>query len=211
VSVGRIGEIANPTVVSGGRHGIAVFLTDGKPYAVDNRCPHMGFPLNKGSVRDGILTCHWHHARFDLESGGTFDPWADDVKVYPAWEENGIIYVDPRPRVEDWQSRWKSRFRDGMEQNLNLLIVKSVLAMLDGGVDPAEVAAVGGAFGAEYRDRGWASGLTILSAMTNMLPYLSREDQVLALYHGLVNVAGDCSGQPPRFQLDELPTRDVSP
>jgi nitrite reductase/ring-hydroxylating ferredoxin subunit len=30
----------------------------------DNRC--LGFPLHRGSVGDGILTCHWHHARFDL-------------------------------------------------------------------------------------------------------------------------------------------------
>ena len=28
----------------------------------DNRCPHMGFPLDRGSVEDGTLTCHWHHA-----------------------------------------------------------------------------------------------------------------------------------------------------
>jgi hypothetical protein len=26
----------------------------------------MGFPLNQSTVKDGILTCHWHHARFDL-------------------------------------------------------------------------------------------------------------------------------------------------
>ena len=38
-----------------------------------------GFPLDRGSVEDGILTCHWHHARFELASGCTFDLWADDV------------------------------------------------------------------------------------------------------------------------------------
>jgi nitrite reductase/ring-hydroxylating ferredoxin subunit len=47
-------------------------------YALDNRCPHMGFPLDRGSVEDGILTCHRHHARFDLASGCNFDLWADD-------------------------------------------------------------------------------------------------------------------------------------
>jgi nitrite reductase/ring-hydroxylating ferredoxin subunit len=51
--------------------------------AFDNRCPHMGFPLDRGSVEDGILTCHWHHARFDLASGCTFDLWADDVPICP--------------------------------------------------------------------------------------------------------------------------------
>jgi len=209
VRVGRLDEIESPTVVSGGRHGIAIFVTDGRPYAVDNRCPHMGFPLHKGSVRDGILTCHWHHARFDLESGGTFDPWADDVRTYPVMVEDGVVFVDPFPPVEDARTRWKGRLRDGLEQNLNLVMVKSVLALVDSGVDPAEVVEVGGTFGARYRESGWSSGLTILSAMTNMLPYLKPDDRVLALYHGLVHVARDTSRQAPHFQLDELPTRDV--
>ena len=71
------------TVITGGGHVIAVFYHDGRVFAVDNRCPHMGFPLNRGSVKHGILTCHWHHARFDLSSGGTFDPFADDVRTFP--------------------------------------------------------------------------------------------------------------------------------
>ena len=43
----------------------------------------MGFPLHRGSVESGLVTCHWHNARFDLSSGGTLDPWADDVRAYP--------------------------------------------------------------------------------------------------------------------------------
>lgn len=211
VRVGELAGLESPTVVSGGRHGIAVFISDGAPFAVDNRCPHMGFPLHKGSVRDGILTCHWHHARFDLESGGTFDPFADDVRVYPTVVEDGIVYVDISPRAEDWQSRWKGRLRDGMEQNLNLLMVKAVLALHEGGVDAGEIVEVGGTFGARYREAGWTSGATILSAMTNMLPHLAPEDQVLALYHGLVNVSNDCAGQPPHFRLEQLPTREIAP
>jgi nitrite reductase/ring-hydroxylating ferredoxin subunit len=66
-------------VVRGTEHPIAVFYDNGSVHAVDNRCPHMGFPLSRGSVSDGILTCHWHHARFDLSSGCTFDLFADDV------------------------------------------------------------------------------------------------------------------------------------
>lgn len=62
--------------------GIAVFCHEDGISAVDNRCPHLGFPLHLGSVCDGILTCHWHHARFDVCSGGTLDPWADDVPAH---------------------------------------------------------------------------------------------------------------------------------
>jgi len=60
-------------------NAIALFYRGGRVYAVDNRCPHMGFPLIKGSVSDGILTCDWHHARFDLESGCSLDVWAGDA------------------------------------------------------------------------------------------------------------------------------------
>ena len=70
-------------VVRGPHRPILVVYARERVFAFDNRCPHMGFPLNRGSVDDGILTCHWHHARFDLASGCTFDLWADDVPTCP--------------------------------------------------------------------------------------------------------------------------------
>ena len=63
-------EAAGCTVVQLDGYTVALFAHDGQVHAVDNRCPHMGFPLDRGTVREGILTCHWHHARFDLASGG---------------------------------------------------------------------------------------------------------------------------------------------
>ena len=89
------------TVVTGGGHAIAVFYHDGRVFAVDNRCPHMGFPLDRGSVKDGILTCHWHHARFDLSSGGTFNPFADDVQSFPVSVVDGEVWVNPEPSPRD--------------------------------------------------------------------------------------------------------------
>ncbi len=56
-------------VVGGGRCPLLVIYDEGEVHALDNRCPHLGFPLHRGSVEDGILTCHWHHARFDIKSG----------------------------------------------------------------------------------------------------------------------------------------------
>jgi nitrite reductase/ring-hydroxylating ferredoxin subunit len=49
---------------------IALFNVDGRIYATDNQCPHMGYPLTRGAVRHGILTCDWHGRSFDLEGGG---------------------------------------------------------------------------------------------------------------------------------------------
>jgi nitrite reductase/ring-hydroxylating ferredoxin subunit len=43
-----------------------VFWTDDGAFALLDRCPHMGFPLHLGSVDNGLLICHWHHAQFEL-------------------------------------------------------------------------------------------------------------------------------------------------
>ena len=51
-------------VVRGSHRPILLVYAQERVFAFDNRCPHMGFPLDRGSVEDGILTCHWHHARF---------------------------------------------------------------------------------------------------------------------------------------------------
>ncbi|MCY9513407.1 Rieske (2Fe-2S) protein [Paenibacillus apiarius] len=190
--------------------GIAVFYHEEKVYAVDNRCPHMGFPLHMGSLCDGILTCHWHHARFDVCSGGTLDPWADDVPTYPVKLEAGEIYVNPKQASKGDAERHFQRLHEGLEQNLSLVIAKSVVALVEAGVPDVQIARVGLEYGTTYRSGGWGSGLTILAAMVNILPKLDHYNRILALYHGLTRVAADCSGRPPKFLMQALPNDDVT-
>jgi nitrite reductase/ring-hydroxylating ferredoxin subunit len=179
---------------------IALFRHEGEIHAVDNRCPHMGFPLTQGTVEDGILTCHWHHARFELSCGSTFDPFADDVPSFPIEVRGEEIWVDPHPEADEpAEERWSARLEDGLEENLRLVLAKSVIGLDDAGVEyetPVEIAAE---FGSQYRDEGWGSGLTILGAMANLLPALDPEDRRRALYTGTINVANDSAGHPPRF------------
>ena len=91
---------------------IALFWHEGNVYAVDNRCPHMGFPLSKGSCKEGILTCYWHYARFDLQSGGCFDPGlADDVQTYPVLVRDGDVWVDTSVAADTPERRETQRRR----------------------------------------------------------------------------------------------------
>ena len=179
------------TVVTGGGHAIAVFHHDGAAYAVDNRCPHMGFPLDRGSVRDGILTCHWHHARFDLSSGGTFNPFADDVRSFPVTVVDGQVWVDPEPAPRDEGQHWRRRLEDGLEHNIRLVIAKSVLGMEGTGADYREPLGIGARFGATCSANGWGPAMSILTCTANILPKLHQEDRPRALYQGLLHVARD--------------------
>ena len=43
-------------VVRGAHRPILIIEDQGRIFALDNRCPHMGFPLDRGSNEDGILT-----------------------------------------------------------------------------------------------------------------------------------------------------------
>ncbi len=169
----------------------------------------MGFPLDRGTVRDGILTCHWHHARFDLASGGTFDLFADDATAFPVEVRDGEIWVDLAPRI-DQRVRHRRRLHDGLERNLSLMIAKSVIGQLDraGGEEAREPFRMGLDFGTRYRRDGWGPGLTVLTCMQNLLPHLGADDHPRALYHGLANVAADSSGEPPWFELQPLPRLD---
>ncbi len=198
-------------VVTGGGHTIAVFDRDGEFAAVDNRCPHMGFPLDRGSVSDGILTCHWHHARFDLASGGTFDPWADDVRGFPVSVIDGDVWVDPNPPESDATERWSRRLEDGMEHNIRLVIAKSVLGLNSAGADYRVPLTIAARFGATYSARGWGQAMTMMTCSANMLPRLHDADKSLALYQGIRQVASECAGMPPRFIVDPLPTGETRP
>ena len=199
------------TVVTGGGHAIAVFPLGDRFAAVDNRCPHMGFPLDRGTVSNGILTCHWHHARFDLSSGGTFDPFADDVRAFPATVSEGRVWVDPSPPDADPVERWSRRLEDGMEHNIRLVIAKSVLGLEGSPTDYRVPLKIAARFGTTYSDAGWGQALTMMTCSANALDYLNPDDRPLALYQGIRQVAAECAGRPPRFMVDPLPTGETRP
>jgi nitrite reductase/ring-hydroxylating ferredoxin subunit len=193
-------------VVHGDHRPILVVYDRGHVFALDNRCPHMGFPLERGSVEDGILTCHWHHARFDLESGCTFDLWADDVPICPVEVRNGDVWVKTTFGHADPAAHWRQRLVNGLAHNIGLVIAKAVHGQLAADVSGADIVRQVALFGAQNRD-GWGVGLTILTALANLLPALPEEEAYLALFHSARRVAADCDGEAPRRERAPLGSR----
>ena len=77
-------------VVDDTPHGaLAVGISNGRPFAVSNRCRHLFASLGEGHVtEDGCLECPWHASRYDVASGkmvrgpqGAFKPLAGLVKA----------------------------------------------------------------------------------------------------------------------------------
>jgi len=199
---------AGRLVVSLDGHTLCLLADGDDVYAVDNRCPHMGFPLHRGSVADGILTCHWHHARFDLCTGGTFDQWADNLRRFPVEVDGDEVYVDLTP-PPDRLAHQRKRLRDGLERDIPLVLAKAAIALVESEETGVDAFRDGLDFGVRRRGGGWFRGLTTLTCLMNLAPRLDREERAAALYHGLADVASDSAMEAPRFPLDPLPGSEV--
>jgi phenylpropionate dioxygenase-like ring-hydroxylating dioxygenase large terminal subunit len=77
-----------------------------KAYALENRCPHRGIPLDNGKFEfEGCLTCVYHGWTFDLATGqlvaalpdGPDSPMVGrdvtSIKSYPVEERCGLVWV----------------------------------------------------------------------------------------------------------------------
>jgi nitrite reductase/ring-hydroxylating ferredoxin subunit len=95
-------------VVKVGKRSILLLHHEGEIYAVDNICPHMRLPLQKGKItEDGAIVCPWHRSAFDLRSGDVkgWSPWPPGVgKVLGMVSKEKALAVFPT-RVED-ESIW---------------------------------------------------------------------------------------------------------
>ena len=191
-------------VVSVGDTPVLVLRQGDEFFAIDNRCPHMGFPLHRGDVHDGLLDCHWHHARFDVTCGATLDPWADDVDSYRVVLEDGNVYVDPQRPPRDPKVHGLDRIGRGLEHNLRLVTAKGAIELEQGGVPVDAALEAGARFGATQNDMGWSSGLTILSCMANVSDALEPADRARAVTKAVAWIAAECEGRPPRRPLPAL-------
>ncbi|GAC1414181.1 MAG: Rieske (2Fe-2S) protein [Candidatus Velthaea sp.] len=90
---------------------VAVWHQDGKFYATRNACPHMGAPLNYGTIEgtmlpssakeysygmEGhVLRCPWHGYEFSLESGEPLFGTSDQRLItYPVSLEGDQLYIE---------------------------------------------------------------------------------------------------------------------
>ena len=118
---------------------IALFNDAGKIYATDNQCPHMGYPLTRGVIRHGILTCDWHGRSFDLEAGGCFNVECDDLQTFPVQVRNGEIWL----QVGDFAYKRKDEHLrllwEGLLSEDRWTMSKAIALLLNGGVPEEEI------------------------------------------------------------------------
>lgn len=73
---------------------IAVVLSEGEVYAINDTCSHGQVSLAEGEVEGCLLECWLHGSQFDLRSGQPVSlPATDPVPVYPVKVEGDNVFV----------------------------------------------------------------------------------------------------------------------
>ncbi|HLO84535.1 MAG TPA: Rieske (2Fe-2S) protein [Nostocaceae cyanobacterium] len=96
-------------VVKVGGKNILLLNHENQLYAVDNICPHLKLPIQKGKIENGAIVCPFHRSAFDLGTGEVKNwcPWppvvgkalslvsqAKTLPTFPVKVEAGEILVD---------------------------------------------------------------------------------------------------------------------
>lgn len=199
---------ALPVKVNG--HAVALFNDGGEIRAVDNRCPHMGYPLVEAPVTNGVLRCPWHHWRFDLATGGCLTAGGDDVSTFAVELRGDQIWLGVEPHGANLDERRERAQRDleqGMVEVNTFLLAKALCALRACGIEDQSIIRQAVEYGLKHRVEGFGPGLVILTSLLNLYDRLPEEDQLLALVHGVGQMAGDSANRAPRRPLRPLPDR----
>ncbi len=140
VRVASVDEVTEgqPKAVRVEGRSVALFQHRGRYYATDNQCPHMGYPLTRGIVRDGVLTCDWHGYSYDLGGGGCFTGGCDDLDTYPVDVRDGQIHIDVGSGGSRRDDAHFLLLEEGLNNGDSWTLSKAIAILLARGVSEGE-------------------------------------------------------------------------
>ena len=175
---------------------VLLIATEGRLFAIANRCPHEGYPLSEGTLAPGcVLTCNWHNWKFDLAQG-TALVGRDPVRTYPIEDRNGEIFVDlTDPPADAQRARALAGLEAAIADNDGARIAREVARLERAGFDAQE--AVVHAF--RSRNDRLEEGMThAYAAAADWLALAERasspEAQLVALLEPIGHIAWDTEG-----------------
>ena len=74
---------------------LALFRWNDDVYAIEDLCPHLGFPLSEGVMQNGEVICSWHGWHVRLRDGLCRREY-EGAKVYPCELRGEDVYVKVR-------------------------------------------------------------------------------------------------------------------
>ena len=165
---------------------IALFRVEDRFYAVDNRCPHMGYPLAQGTVKGETLTCDWHNWKFNLADGHCVLRGSEDVRSYPVTVEGGRVLVDlAEAPVEVQMARTLESLARGLKRFDSEGMARDAARLMRLGMLPAEVMRRGAIHNAEREEFGWGHALAVIADCASFGEFFSAGDGAIPVVRAL--------------------------
>jgi NAD(P)H-dependent nitrite reductase small subunit len=205
IEVDRIPPDRAATVKQGGKQ-IAVFrVAPDQLRAVDNLCPHEGYPLSTGSVKDGVLTCEWHNWKFRL-CDGVCVQGGEDVRSYPLRVEGGAVWLDlTDPPVAEQIPGLERALVAALAENDWPRVARTAERLLAAGTSPEAILGFGCDWAARHAPDGFDHG----PATAADLASLFAEEPGVALLEALNLLCEPHLRRPEReFPPAEAPAAD---
>ncbi|MGH2829394.1 MAG: Rieske (2Fe-2S) protein [Actinomycetota bacterium] len=164
---------------------ISLFRTPGGIYATDNRCPHEGYALARGDVRDGVLTCEWHNWKFRLDDGACLFG-GENVRTYPVEIRDGQIFIDVEdPPAEQIMPELFASLIEALEEVDVGRMARDTMRLTRLGTPLAAVVREGARYGAPRVEYGWNHSLATLADCMNLAGVFDGALQSLPVVQGL--------------------------
>jgi nitrite reductase/ring-hydroxylating ferredoxin subunit len=198
-----------PKAVKVDGRSIALFQHQGSIYATDNQCPHMGYPLTRGRVRNGVLTCDWHGWSYDMRGGGCFTGGCDDLDTFPVDVRDDAIYIDVSSGGSKRKDAHFLLLKEGLLSTDNWTLSKAIAIMLAKGVSEQDTLKLV----VQHLGRHIASGQGVneagreLAMMVNGLKvarHYEPDDRLIPLMMAATGASGS-AGDRPAVQPLPLP------
>jgi nitrite reductase/ring-hydroxylating ferredoxin subunit len=201
--VATMPEVAEgkPKAVRVKGHSIALFNIGGRIYATDNQCPHMGYPLTRGAIRDGVLTCDWHGWSFDLEGGGCFVGGCDDLATFPVEVRDGEIWLSVAKSESSRRENHLRLLQEGLLTTDSWTLSKAIALLLaDGLPEKAVIELFVKHMGRHIATNRGTDGGRNVSLLINGIKVARRydiDDRLIPLMLAANGSAGKAGDRPP--------------
>jgi nitrite reductase/ring-hydroxylating ferredoxin subunit len=183
---------------------IALFRTPAGVFASDNRCPHQGYALVRGDVKDGVLTCAWHNWKFELGTG-TCRYGGENIRTYPVRIRDGQVLVDVAdPAADSIRPELFASLTAAMDDLDVGRLARDAMRLQRIGTPLADVVREGVRFAAPRAEYGWDHSLATLTDCLRMSQFFGESLRALPVIQGLSVAAEDQVRRPPRRRPDPV-------
>ncbi len=196
------------TFKHGGHQLVIARTAAGEVYALDNRCPHEGYPLAQGNLKECALTCAWHNWKFDVRDGAC-TLGGEAVRSYPARVSDGTVEVDlAQPDPEQFFPIWLASLMQGIERYDNGRAVRDGVRLLDAGYDPHRLLADVALYDARHAEYGTTHVLALAADAGRMFDRRPGAEAMYAIAP-VIDLCGETNQRRP-FRERPAPIRGGS-